>query len=134
MTIFYRTVLTLGGLLLIFMGSQFLIDPVGAGADFGLQVEGAHGLTSVRADFTSFFTVAGACLIWGAWAKRRDPLLIGAALMLVTLAARLIGLAVDGSFDGFIPPIVVEGVLGLTALGAARAWRDNQTVQPTMPE
>lgn len=115
-----RIVLVLGGALLTFIGFGFLTDPVSAGADFGIAVEGAHGATSVRSDFTAFFMVGGTCLVWAAAARRRDPLAIAAALMLVTLAARLVSLAVEGSFEGFIPPMVVEAVLGVLALIGAR--------------
>ena len=120
MTLALRLTLILGGLLLGFMGLGFLIDPVGSGANFGLDVTGAHGTTSVRSDFTAFFGVGAACLIWGAWARRRDPLIIGAALMLVTLAARVVSLAINGGFDGFIPPMIVEAVLGVLALIGAK--------------
>ncbi|WP_390583615.1 DUF4345 family protein [Erythrobacter sp. MTPC3] len=115
-----RAGLILGGLLLVFMGIGFLIDPAVSAADFGITVEGAHGLTSVRADFTAFFTVGGACFIWGAWQRRRDPLIIGAALMLVTLVSRVVALLIDGSFDGFITPMVVEALLGIFGLIAAK--------------
>ncbi|MEL6738951.1 MAG: hypothetical protein AAFO28_08500, partial [Pseudomonadota bacterium] len=90
MIIALRAVLILGGLLLFAIAAQFFTDPVSAGANFGLTVEGAHGLTSVRGDFTSFFLISAVCYIWGAVAKRRDPLIIGAALMLVVLVCRLI--------------------------------------------
>lgn len=120
MIIVLRTVLTLGGLLLVFMGFGFLTDPVGSGADFGLALDGAHGITSIRADMTAFFSVSGACFLWGAWARRSDPLIIGSALMLVTLAARLVSLAINGSFEGFIPPMVVEAVLGIAGLIGAK--------------
>ena len=120
MAIALRAVLTLGGLLLLFMGFGFLTDPVGSGADFGIAVEGAHATTSVRSDFTAFFCVSGACLLWGAWARRSDPLVIGAAQMLVTLAARLVSLAIDGEFEGYIIPMVVELVIGIAGLTAAK--------------
>ncbi|MDY7098382.1 MAG: DUF4345 family protein [Pseudomonadota bacterium] len=116
-----RVVLVLGGLLLAFMGFGFLTDPVGSGAGFGLAVEGTHGTTSIRADMTAFFGVGGTCFIWGALAKRGDPLIIGAALMLVTLAARLVSLAIDGSFEGYIVPMAVEAVLGVLGLIGAKA-------------
>lgn len=115
-----RIVLCLGGLLLVFMGFGFLTDPVGSGANFGLQLEGAHGITSIRSDMTAFFGVGGVCFIWGAIARRGDPLVIGAALMLVTLAARLVSLAINGSFEGYIPPMVVELLLGVFGLIGAR--------------
>ncbi len=120
MIIALRVFLGLGGLLLVYMGLGFLTDPVTSGANFGLQVEGTHGLTSTRADFTSFFGVGGACFLWGAWARRRDPLIIGAALMLVPLASRLLSLSIDGSFEGFVQPMVVELLLGVFGLIGAR--------------
>lgn len=120
MIIALRVLLALGGLLLVFMAFGFLTDPVGSGADFGLMVEGAHGITSIRADMTSFFGVGGACFIWGAWARRSDPLIIGSALMLVTLAARLVSLSINGSFEGYIPPMSVELVLGVFGLIGAK--------------
>lgn len=115
-----RAGLVLGGVLLLFMGLGFLTDPAGSGADFGVSADGAHGLTSIRADFTSFFVVGGTCYIWGALARRPDPLIIGAALVLVAMTLRLVSLAVNGPFEGFIPPMVVEAVLGVLALTGAR--------------
>lgn len=120
MIIALRVALALGGLLLVFMGFGFLTDPVASAADFGLTIEGTHGITSIRSDMTAFFTVSGACFIIGAWARRSDPLVIGAALMLVTLATRLFSLAVDGSFEGFIIPMVVEALLGIFGLIGAK--------------
>lgn len=120
MIIALRAGLALGGLLLVFIGAGFLLDPTGSGADFGLSAKGAHGLTTIRADFTAFFVVGGASLVWGALARRRDPLLIGAALMLVTLAGRLVSLAINGPFEGYIPPMAVELLLGVLGLIGAR--------------
>ena len=120
MIITMRVLLCLGGLLLLSLGFGFLTDPTGSGADFGISAAGAHGLTSIRSDFTAFFGVGGACFIWGAIARRSDPLVIGAALMLVTLAARLVSLSIDGSFEGYITPMVVELVLGILGLAGAK--------------
>ena len=115
-----KLLLSLGGLLLVFMGFGFLTDPAASGADFGLSVEGAHGLTSIRADMTYFFTVSGACFLWGAWGERRDPLLIGSALMLVVLVVRVFSLTTYGPFEGFALPMAVEAVLGAAGLLAAK--------------
>lgn len=119
-----KVVLSLGGLLLVFMGFGFLTDPVASGADFGLVVEGAHGLTSVRGDMTAFFTVSGACFLWGAWGERRDPLIIGSALMLVVLIVRVISIFDYGTFEGFEAPMIVEAVLGVLGLWAAKVLPD----------
>ncbi|MGB3472838.1 MAG: hypothetical protein WBA51_18630 [Erythrobacter sp.] len=123
MIIALRAILVLGGLLLGFIGFGFFMDPAASGADFGISPGGAseaHGLTSIRADFTAFFVVGGASLIWGALAKRGDALVIGGALMLVTLFGRVVSLSIHGSFDGFLPPMAVEAVLGIAALIGAR--------------
>ena len=121
MIVALRVSLALGGLLLLFMAFGFLTDTVGASADFGIKAEGAHGITSLRADMTAFFGVGGACFVWGAWARRRDPLIIGAALMLAALAARIVSLVINGSFEGYLPPMAVELLLGLLGLIGARA-------------
>ena len=120
MKIALRIVLALGGLLLLYMGFGFLTDPVSSGADFGLTVDGAHATTSVRSDFTAFFGVSGAAFLWGAWKQHGSALIFGAALMLVTLAARLVSLAVDGSFEGYYVPMIVEAVLGFGGLAGAK--------------
>lgn len=120
MIMILRAALTLGGLLLLFVAFGFLTDPVTSSASFGLVVEGTHGTTSIRADFTAFFGVCGACFVWGAWGSRRDPLIIGAALMLVPLAARLVSLTLDGSFEGYIQPMVFEFVFGVLGIVGAR--------------
>lgn len=119
-----KVVLSLGALLLIFMGFGFLTDPVASGADFGLTVEGAHGLTSIRSDMTSFFTVSGACFLWGAWGERRDPLIIASALMLVVLGVRIASIFSYGTFEGFEAPMIVEAVLGTLGLLAAKVLPD----------
>ena len=120
MLIALRILLVLGGGVLLSLGIGFLTDPAGSGADFGISAAGAHGLTSIRADFTAFFMVAGGSLVWGALARQRSPLVIGALLMLIPLAARFLSLFINGSFDGYIQPMVFEGVFGILGLiGAA---------------
>lgn len=120
MIVALRTGLALGGLLLVFMAFGFLTDTVGASADFGITAEGAHAITSLRADMTAFFGVGGACFLWGAWARRSDPLIIGAALMLTALIARTASLSINGSFEGYPTPMAVELLLGVLGLIGAR--------------
>lgn len=116
-----RGALVLGGLALVILGAGFLFTPVEMAQNFGISVSGAHALTSIRSDMTSFFAVSGACFIWGALARRPDPLIIGAALMLVVLVCRLISLVAVGPFEGFVAPMVVELLLGILGLTGARA-------------
>ena len=120
MKIALRVLLALGGLVLAFMAFGFLTDPVTSGADFGIAVQGTHAITSIRADMTAFFGVSAACFLWGAWKQRSDPLVIGAALMLVALLARIVSLAINGSFEGYIQPMVFEAVFGVLGLIGAK--------------
>ena len=120
MSLILRALLFVGGLFFILMGVGFLIDPVGSGADFGIAPQGTMGLASIRADMTAFFLVAGGCLVWGAWARKGDPLLVSAALMGIAIVGRLYTLAVNGPHDGWIVPIIVEAVTVILALTASR--------------
>ncbi|TNE33968.1 MAG: hypothetical protein EP350_02835 [Alphaproteobacteria bacterium] len=120
MILFLRAALFVGGLFYVILGVGFLLDPAGSGSDFGLAAQGPHGLATIRADITAFFVVAGGCMIWGGWARKGDPLLVTAALMLLALLGRSVGLAMDGSYAGYWPPMVVEAVTVILALVASR--------------
>ena len=118
-----RIALTLLGLLNIFIGFSFLTDPVGMGADFGiapLADAGAQGLSSLRADFTSFFWVSAGCLILGAWKANASLLNTGAALLGVVFVVRAVSLGIDGTYEGWAMPMAVEAVTTILALIAAR--------------
>lgn len=116
-----RVSLTLLGLLYLYMGAGFVLDPAEAGANFGLVAENTMGLASMRADVVGFFLVTGGTLIWGAWSNRRDPLLVAAALPGIALIGRLINMAQHGTYEGAIMPMVVEAVTAGLALLAIKA-------------
>ncbi|MEL6237918.1 MAG: DUF4345 family protein [Pseudomonadota bacterium] len=119
MFIAVRVLIVLLGLMFLFVGASFLFDPVGMGGNFGLEAKGAHGLASIRADLTGFFWVAGGCALIGVWKQRGELLLVTAAFMGIAVSARALSLALDGTFDGFLPPMVVEAVtLILCVIGA----------------
>ncbi|NNF94090.1 MAG: DUF4345 family protein [Altererythrobacter sp.] len=120
MALVLRALLFVGGLFFVLMGIGFLLDPVGSGADFGIVPQGVLGFASIRADMTAFFVVAGGCMIWGAWARKGDPLLVSAALMGIAIFGRLYTLTVDGPHDGWILPIIVESVTVTLALLGSR--------------
>jgi hypothetical protein len=120
MILFLRAALFVGGLFFVILGVGFLLDPAGSGGDFGLTARSAHGLATIRADITAFFVVAGGCMIWGGWARKGDPLLVTAALMLLALLGRVVGLSLDGPYEGYWPPMVVEAVSAVLALFASR--------------
>lgn len=120
MIVILRAVLFVGGLFFVGMGIGFLLTPVSSAAGFGLAPQGVMGLATLRADMTAFFVVAGGCLIWGAWARKGDPLLVSAALMGIALVGRCATLLADGPHDLFWQPMLVEAVTATIALICSR--------------
>lgn len=120
MILMLRALLFVGGLFFVLMGIGFLLDPVGSGANFGIAPQGTMGMASIRADMTAFFIVAGGCLIWGAYARKGDPLLVSAALMAIALVGRVLTLIADGPHDLFWQPMLVEAVTVIVALICSR--------------
>lgn len=108
------------GLFDLFVGLSFLFDPARMGASFGLAASGAQGLSSLRGDFTSFFCVIAVSMMWGAWRRNGDLLLVPAALMGVVLLVRLFSLAIDGAYPEFARPMTVEALHVVLLLAA---WR-----------
>jgi len=49
---------------------------------------------------TSFFAVGAVCMMWGAWRRNADLLLVPAMLFGATLAGRAVNLAVLGGYPG----------------------------------
>ena len=121
--IILRVSLFLLGVLYIFIGFGFLTDPVGSGADFGitpLAEAGAQGLSSIRADLTSFFWVSAACLILGSWKANANLLNVGAALLGTVFLIRGFSVFADGTYEGWMMPMGVELLTAVLALAAAR--------------
>ncbi|WP_088308123.1 DUF4345 family protein [Novosphingobium sp. B 225] len=108
------------GLFDLFMGLNFLFNPVATAAGFGLAPTGTQGLSSLRADFMSFFGVVALCMMLGAWRRNGDLLLVPAALMGTAVLVRCFSLFVDGSYPGWQVPMLVE-VLHVALLVAA--WK-----------
>ncbi|WP_298469649.1 hypothetical protein [uncultured Erythrobacter sp.] len=120
MVMLVRTVLLVGGLLFILIGASFLLDPAGQGGDFGLTPKGNQGLSTIRADFTAYFWVAGGAMVIGAWKRKGDLLLVAAALMGITFVARGLSLALDGFYPGWMMPMAVEASTVIIALFGSR--------------
>jgi hypothetical protein len=123
LAVILRVSLFLFGLLYIFVGFGFLTDPVGTGADFGVapvDAASSQGLSTIRADFTSFFWVSAGSLIIGAWKANASLLNVGAALLGVVFLVRVVSLVIDGTYEGWIMPMGVELLTALVALAGAR--------------
>lgn len=119
-----RLVLTaavfLGGLLNLFMAISFLTDPQQAARSLGVLSAGAAGVSTIRADFTAFFGVAGLCMMWGAWRRNADLLIVPALLFGASFAVRLLDLGLSGSYPGWAMPMTYEALHVLLMMAA---WR-----------
>ena len=100
------------GLFDLLMASSFLMTPLSAGQSLGVgPIAGVGaGLSTIRADFTSFFGVAGFAMLWGAWRRNADLLLVPLLLFAVTLTGRAIDLVLSGPYPGWPMPMAVEAV------------------------
>lgn len=110
----------LTGLFDLFMAVGFLTDPQNSGAMLAVSANGVAGLSTIRADFTSFFGVAAFCMMWGAWRRNADLLLVPALLFGVSFVGRAIDLAVNGTYDVWQFPMVIEAFHVALMLAA---WR-----------
>ena len=120
MRLILTALIFLFGLFDLFMGLSFLFTPAEAAVGFGLSPQGAMGLSSLRADFTAFFCVIAVSMMWGAWRRNGDLLLVPAALMGTAVVARAFSLVVDGPYPGQFLPMAVEALHVVLLIAA---WR-----------
>ena len=120
MILFVRAALFVAGMFFLIIGASFLLDPAQAAAGFGMGADSTQGLSSIRADMTAFFWVGGGGLLWGAWARNSDPLLMAAALFAVAFVGRLVNLMQHGTYDGWWFAMAIEAVTTALALLASR--------------
>lgn len=122
MRLILTALIFLTGLFDLFMAASFLFNPqtTGSGAVFGIAPIGVAGLSTIRGDMTSFFGVGAVCMMWGAWRRNADLLLVPAMLFGTTLAGRAINLAAVGPYPGWAAPMAVEA---FHVVLLAAAWR-----------
>ncbi len=108
------------GLFDLFMGLNFLLNPLATGPGLGLAPLGTQGMSTLRADFTAFFGVIAICMMLGAWRRNGDLLLVPAALMGTAVAVRGLSLILDGTYPGWWGPMAVEGLHVIVLIAA---WR-----------
>lgn len=121
MRLILTALLFVEGLFFLFMGAGFLLDPAGSGAGFALSPDNEAGLATIRADMTAFFLVAGGCMIWGAWKRKGDPLLVSAALFGIAFVGRAVNVLAVGSHEDFWLPMLVEAFTVVLCLIGSRA-------------
>ena len=120
MRLILTALIFLAGMFDLFLGLGFLLSPASSATTFNLSPIGNGGLAVLRADFTAFFGVAALCMMWGAWRRNGDLLLVPAALFGTALAGRAISLVTDGSYPGFGLPMAVEAFHVVLLIAA---WR-----------
>ncbi|MGX7953384.1 DUF4345 family protein [Tsuneonella sp. HG249] len=108
------------GLFFLLMGVNFLLMPESAGASFSLHPDGAAGLAVLRADFPALFFVGGGAMIWGAWKRNGELLLVPVAIFGIALLGRFVSVLADGTASGFWFPMLVEATAVVLSLVASR--------------
>ena len=120
MTLFLRATLLLAGIGFLLGGVGFLIDPASPGANLGLSPSSAAEFSTIRADFFSYFAVAGGALLIGAWKRKGDLLLVAAALVGLTFFGRCYSLVIDGFYEGWFLPMSGEAAVFIVAVIGSR--------------
>lgn len=128
MRLVLTALIVIAGLFDLMLGIGFLVQPESSGATFYLRPVGDGGLAVLRADMTAFFAVAGGWMIWGAWKRNGDLLLVPAALFGIAFAGRLLSVAVDGAYPQFWLPMCVEAA-HVALLLAARQLLPHHTIE-----
>ncbi|HOB13402.1 MAG TPA: hypothetical protein PKN09_04085 [Novosphingobium sp.] len=108
------------GMLDLFMGFNFLFNPLATGAGLGVSPLGTGGLSTIRADFTAFFLVVAVCMMIGAWRRNADLLLVPVGLMGIAVLVRGLGLVLDGPYAGWQMPMAIEALHVIVLIAA---WR-----------
>ena len=110
----------IGGIMFVLIGLGFFFMPDSTAASFALLPNGIPGLAVLRADMTAFFVVGGGCMIWGAWKRNGELLLVPAALFAIAFTGRLVTALVDGMTPQFWLPMIVEGATVIVTWLASR--------------
>lgn len=120
MRLILTALLFVGGLFFIITGFNFLIFPQSASQGFGLAAANVQGWSTIRADMTAFFLLGGFCMVWGAWRRAGDMLLVPAALFGVAFTGRLISLFTDGFYEGALLPMAIEALVVIISVAGNR--------------
>jgi hypothetical protein len=108
------------GLFFLVMGLGFLFMPASTVTSFHLAPDGAGGLAVLRADFPALFFVGGGAMIWGAWKRNGDLLLVPTAIFGIALFGRCVSLLADGAYPQFSSPMLVEAAAVVLSLVGSR--------------
>lgn len=120
MRLILTALLFVGGLFFIITGFGFLATPQSSVTSFGLAASNVQGWSTIRADMTAFFVVGGFCMVWGAWRRAGDMLLVPAALFGIAFIGRLVSLFADGTYERAWLPMAVEAAVVIISIAGNR--------------
>ncbi len=118
-----RTVLAVGGIILLGIGVSSLISPQGILAPVGIHLSTPSALNEIRASYGGMHIGVAGVILSGAAvsAMRRWALLLLATFMAGLAGGRLVSIAVDGFPGLFVCQLlVIEAVLAALAAWALR--------------
>lgn len=122
MNVILSAIILLLAILDLVIGTGFLVNPANAGSDFGLAIASTHGSSTLRGDMTAFFYVGALSMGWGAWRRRGDVLLPALGLFAIAFTGRAINLFLEGPYEGWYMPMLVEITHVIVLLLAMRSW------------
>ncbi len=105
-----RGLIGLGGVLLLFIASQYWMDPTGPAAQLGVTAQNLLGTATLRADLGAFFATTGIFCLAAAILNRGRLMTAPILLFGLALAGRLLTVVLDGRFEGDTFPMTVEAV------------------------
>ena len=120
MRLILTALLFVGGLFFTIYGLSFLLWPQSIAPGFGLTPDGPLGWATVRADLTAVFVTCGICMMWGAWRRAGDVLLVPAMLFGIALAGRIVSAVSDGTYDNFWLPMIIEALVVVLSIAGNR--------------
>ncbi len=115
--------LVINGVMHLYFGGIFIAAPEGIMADLSIAALTPAGLTEMRTFYGGLMAAIGVFFCWGAGSQK---LRYGALVFMVVsyagaVAARSIGMVVDGVADPIIVRILVIEIAGLTS-GCLGLW------------
>lgn len=98
-------------LLFLFMGINFVFNPVAAGGDIGLEALNVSGMSSLRGDMGGLFLGTAAVLIYGLVRRNEGAFLAVAVYMGAIALCRIVGFVQEGSSESALTAFGVEIVI-----------------------
>ena len=116
---FLVIVLALPALLFVATGLRWLTDPAGVALELGLTLESGLGLSTQIGDLSSFFLVAGLCILVGLVTAERIWFYPSVMLLIIAALGRTVAWSLHGAM--FAPQFIVfEIVVALILLLGSR--------------